>query len=164
MPAIPQLARIEAYFSDEALLALEFFLNGALRCHVESGYSPFTHVAGDKEAGRRMALSAEQLHAAMERAMTERQLTPLPRPNAAAVPATPGVPFAPQWEAIEWIGVDLAMPDSDTMVMVSTAHPDEEPVALGWYDDETGFWHESSAVVLTSVTHWAAVPFGMRGC
>jgi len=90
MPAIPQLARIEAYFSDDALLALEYFLHGALRCHLESGYSPFVHVAGDREAGRRMALAAEQLHAAMERAMAERRLTPTPRTNVAAATAPHG--------------------------------------------------------------------------
>lgn len=86
MPAIPQLARIEAYFSDDALLALECFLHGALRCHLESGYSPFVHVAGDKEAGRRMVFAAEQLHTAMERAMAERGLAPTQRTNVAAAP------------------------------------------------------------------------------
>lgn len=55
---------------------------------------------------------------------------------------------------VNWIGVDEALPDSDTTVMVCIRGNDE-PVWMGFHDGET--WFSVDAMPIDA-THWADLP------
>jgi len=55
---------------------------------------------------------------------------------------------------VNWIGVDTALPDSDTTVLVSLRNNDE-PVWLGFHNGE--MWFSVDAIAI-DVTHWAEMP------
>ncbi len=55
---------------------------------------------------------------------------------------------------VNWIGVDEALPDSDTTVMVCIRGNDE-PVWMGFHNGEV--WLSVDAITI-DVTHWADLP------
>jgi len=61
-------------------------------------------------------------------------------------------------EGIQWIGVDQALPDSETTVLVYSPESDE-PVWLGYYDGDS--WDSAEGMPYgTPVTAWAKMPEG----
>lgn len=95
--------------------------------------------------------------------MTGRTAQALPRLSVAMARGTEGSMSARetvgfQCESIGWLRCDEQMPDDGTTVMLFNDDWDE-PVWLGWHDDE-GWYEVSAAPLALPPTHWADMPEG----
>ena len=61
-------------------------------------------------------------------------------------------------ETITWIDAATDIPDDDTTVLVYIPREDDEPVWLGYHEDD--MWFAIDGAELHGVTHWAHVPAG----
>jgi len=62
-------------------------------------------------------------------------------------------------EAITWIDASSRLPDDNTTVMLFAPDSDE-PVWLGYYEDDTWYVVCGNALKPGAVTHWSTLPAG----